>query len=244
MSQPLVSVIIPSFNRFEYLVNAIESVQKQNYSNIEIIVINDCSTQQEYYEHNFEENILKIDLKQNQKNVLGYISAGHVRNFGLSKAQGKYVAFLDDDDIWLPDKLSNQIKILETSKNKMSSTDGLIGRGSYNSDEKYLIYNKERFFKRIAKKHSNSIFSNNKSFTFPEEFNFDFIKIHNSIITSSVVVEAKLISFIGGFRPIPTKDDYAPDYDCWLNLLRLTNCEYVDKPLIYYDESHGHGREW
>ena len=66
MSQPLVSVIIPSHNRFEYLVNAIESVQNQNYSNIEIIVINDCSTQQEYYEHNFEKNIsypLILDLK-------------------------------------------------------------------------------------------------------------------------------------------------------------------------------------
>ena len=244
MSQPLVSVVIPSHNRFEYLVSAIESVQRQNYSNIEILVVNDGSTQQEYYGYKFEENVIKIDLEENQRNVLGYISAGHVRNFGISKAQGKYIAFLDDDDIWLPDKLSKQINKLETSENKMSSTDGLIGRGSYKSDEKYLIYNKERFFKRIAKKHSKSKFSNYKSFTFPEEFNFNFIKTHNSIITSSVVVESKLIKFIGGFRPIPNNDDYAPDYDCWLNLLRLTNCQYVEKPLFYYDESHGHGREW
>lgn len=244
MNQPLVSVLIPSHNRFEYLLNAIKSVQEQNYSNIEIIVINDCSTQKEYYSHKFENNVIKVDLKENQKDVLGYISAGHIRNFGLEIAKGKYVAFLDDDDIWLPNKLSSQITLLESSQNRMSSTDGLIGKGVYKSSNEYLQYNKERFFKRIAKKHNSSLFSNYKSFKFPEVFNFDFIKIHNSIITSSVVVERDLINFIGGFRPIPTKNDYAPDYDCWLNLLRLTNCEYLKTPYFYYDETHGYGREW
>ena len=129
MSQPLVSVIIPSHNRFEYLQNAINSVQKQNYSNIEIIVINDSSTQDEYYTHTFDSNVRKIDLKENQREVLGFISVGHVRNFGLEKANGKYVAFLDDDDIWLPNKINNQVSLLESSKNKLSSTDGFIGKG-------------------------------------------------------------------------------------------------------------------
>ena len=111
MSQPLVSVIIPSHNRFEYLQNAINSVQKQNYSNLEIIVINDCSTQDEYYTHTFDSNVIKIDLKENQKEVLGFISVGHIRNFGLEKATGKYVAFLDDDDIWLPNKINDQVSL-------------------------------------------------------------------------------------------------------------------------------------
>ena len=102
MTQPLVSVLIPSYNRFKYLQNAIQSVQQQNYPNIEIIIINDCSTQDEYYTHKFENNVVKLDLKENQKDILGYVSPGHVRNFGLELANGKYVAFLDDDDIWLP----------------------------------------------------------------------------------------------------------------------------------------------
>ena len=54
MVEPLVSVIIPSFNRFKYLINAIESVDSQNYTNVEIIVINDGSTESEYYEYNFK----------------------------------------------------------------------------------------------------------------------------------------------------------------------------------------------
>ena len=244
MTQPLVSVLIPSYNRFKYLQNAIQSVQQQNYPNIEIIIINDCSTQDEYYTHKFENNVVKLDLKENQKDILGYVSPGHVRNFGLELANGKYVAFLDDDDIWLPNKLRSQIAILESSKNKMSATEGLIGKGVYDPYKKYLMYNEERFYKRIAKKHKKSVFSRYQNFKFPDVFNFNFIKLHNSIITSSVIVELDLLNFIGGFRPIPTKNDYAPDYDCWLNVLSLTNCDYIKSPYFYYDETHGYGKEW
>ena len=49
-----VSVIIPTYNRFKYLLNAIKSVKQQTYSNIEIIVVNDCSTQEDYYTFDFK----------------------------------------------------------------------------------------------------------------------------------------------------------------------------------------------
>ena len=57
MDKPFVSVIIPSFNRYKYLINAIKSVESQEYKNYEIIVINDGSTEPEYYENNFNENV-------------------------------------------------------------------------------------------------------------------------------------------------------------------------------------------
>jgi glycosyltransferase involved in cell wall biosynthesis len=244
MSKPLVSIIIPTYNRFDFLLNALRSIEEQNYNNKEIIIINDCSDDERYYEYNFGDNVNKIDLDKNQKNVLGYVSAGHVRNFGIKEAKGKYIATLDDDDIWLPGKLNKQIEILESSKNKMSATDGLIGSGIYDKNLSYKIYNKEHFYKRIAKKYKKNTFSYYKNFKFPSEFDFSFLKTHNSIITSSVVVERKLLEFIGGFRPFATKNDYAPDYDCWLGLLRLTNCDYIDEPLFYYDSLHGSGRVW
>lgn len=244
MSKPLVSVIIPSFERFDYLQNAICSINNQNYENLEIIIVNDCSKDSRYYNHKFQENITKIDLEVNQKQEIGFISDGHIRNFGLKIAKGKYVATLDDDDYWLPNKLNHQIEILENSKNKMCSTEGLIGKGPYSSKNNYMLYNKERFKKKIAKKYKKNKFSSTRNFDFPSIFNFEFLKIHNSIIASSVVVEKELLDFIGGFRPIPSSHDYAPDYDCWLGLLRLTNCEYVDTPLVYYDELHGDGRAW
>ena len=56
----LVSVIIPSYNRFAYLLNTIRSVKMQTYSNIEIIVVNDCSIEKEYYEYKWNENGITI----------------------------------------------------------------------------------------------------------------------------------------------------------------------------------------
>ena len=62
-----VSIIIPTYNRFNFLLNTIKSVKEQTYKNIEIIVINDCSTQKEYYEYNFDNDIIIINLKENSK---------------------------------------------------------------------------------------------------------------------------------------------------------------------------------
>jgi len=244
MSNPLVSVIIPTYERFEYLQNAIKSINDQNYENLEIIVINDSSVDKRYYETSFQKNIVKIDLNVNQKQEIGFVSDGHIRNFGLKIANGKYIATLDDDDYWLPNKISRQVEVLENSPNKMCATEGLIGKGVYSENKSYQLYNMERFYKKIAKKHKKNFFSRTKKFYFPNVFNFEFLKIHNSIIASSVLVEKSLLDFIGGFRPIPSSNDYAPDYDCWLGLLRLTNCEYINEPLVYYDELHGDGRAW
>ena len=243
MSEPLVSVIIPSFNRFGYLKNAIKSVQNQTYKNIEIIVVNDCSTDEKYYQKKFNQSVKIINLEKNQKELLGYISVGHVRNFGLNVAKGKYVAFLDDDDVWLDNKIELQIKELENSEYGFSCTEGFIGKGQFDHSTKYLLYNQERFYKKISKKHKKNIFDIS-TFVYPDIFDFEFIKKHNSIVTSSVLVEKKFLDLIGGFRSIPTKNDYAPDYDCWLGILRITKCVYIKKPLFYYDELHGEGRYW
>jgi teichuronic acid biosynthesis glycosyltransferase TuaG len=107
----LVSVIIPTFNRFKYLLNTIKSVKKQTYSNIEIIVINDCSTEKDYYDYDWNGNNIKIiQLEKNSKKIFGYGCVGFVRNKGIEIASGKYIAFCDDDDIWFPNKIELQIK--------------------------------------------------------------------------------------------------------------------------------------
>ena len=74
----------------------------------------------------------------------------------------------------------------------------------------------------------------------PEIWNVEFVKIHNCMITSSVVVEKTICDRLGGFRGIPG----AEDYDCWLGLLHHTSSAYVDVPLFYYDSNHGDGQEY
>lgn len=249
ISNELVSVVIPSYNRFEYLKNAIDSVLSQTYSNFEIIVINDGSTQDAYYSEKLPNEVKVINLETNQKNVLGYVSNEYVRNFGIKAAQGKYLAFLDDDDIWMPNKLEIQLNAMEEKKFKFSSTEGYFGEGVFSKHKNYPLYNNEKFYSKISKKYSKTPFSINllekikgKKFVYPDIWTYDFIKIHNCIITSSVIVEKKLMDVLGGFRGLPTTLN--GDYDCWLGLLQITNMLYIKEPLFYYDGKHGIGQNW
>lgn len=245
----LVSVIIPTYNRYEFLRNAIESVLEQTYKNFEIIAVNDGSSQDEYYIKEFSEEVKIINLETNQKNILGYVSNEYVRNFGIKAAKGKYIAFLDDDDIWMPEKLEIQIKAMKESGIKFSSTEGFYGEGVFKKEMNYQLYNSEKYLSLISKKYSRTEFSNNflerikgKSFLYPDIWTYDFLKIHNCIITSSVIVEKDLMDVLGGFRGLPTSLN--ADYDCWLGLLKLSNLLYIKEPLFYYDGKHGIGQNW
>lgn len=238
MIEPKVSVVIPTFNRFEYLLNAIESVNLQDYENLEIIVVNDASTQKEYYEYDFKKNIKKIDLDINFKEKFGFPTDA-VRNEGVKIASGKYIAFLDDDDIWLENKINIQVDKMESNKIKFSSTEGFFGNGVFDKTKNYQLYNSKKFYKKIKYKYKNTKYY--KNFEYPEIWDLDFIKIHNCIITSSVMVEKDLFDSIGGFNALPNG---VGDYDCWLRLLKNTNLMYINEPLFYYDGSHGSGRNY
>jgi glycosyltransferase involved in cell wall biosynthesis len=230
-----VSVIIPTYNRFNCLLNAINSVKKQTYKNIEIILINDCSTDEKYYTYDFKDvNI--IHLEENSKKKFGYPCAGYVRTIGMKKATGKYIAFLDDDDIWFPNKLELQINAMKKTGCKMSCTDGLNGFGVYNPNKKYLKFNAERCLFYIINKYCNTNYMKNG---FPEIWTLDFLKINNCVICSSVVVEKEILEKINYMKFIHMNQ--YEDYDCWLRVLEYTNCVYVKDICFYYDMGHGNG---
>ena len=235
--KPLVSVIIPSFNRFDYLVNAIESVNNQTYKNFEIIIVNDGSTDERYYDKKFEKNVVTVHLKQNQKEIHGF-GPGNIRNFGTEKANGDLLAFLDDDDIWLENKLELQLQAMLKNKLGMSSTEAYFGEGIYQKNLKYKLYNAEQYFQDLKYLYRKTNFI--KKNTLPEVWNYDFTLIHNCFITSSVIVDKKIYDTLGGFRNLPLW----ADYDCWLGLQQLTDSVYLDTPLVYYDSLHAMGRNY
>jgi glycosyltransferase involved in cell wall biosynthesis len=125
MKQPLVSVIIPNYNYGRFLSDAIDSVLAQSYSNIEIIVVDDGSTDNshEVYEKYFD----KIGVI-NQKNL----GVGAARNAGASYSQGQFIAFLDADDIWLADKISSQVEEFATNEEIGLVNCGMIEFGGTN----------------------------------------------------------------------------------------------------------------
>jgi len=108
----LVSVIVPTYNRANMLPRAIESIQKQTYKNIEIIVIaNGCNDNTEEVINSLQEqynNIVFLNFKES-------LGGAEARNKGLDIAKGEFIAFLDDDDEWLENKLEKQLEILKNS---------------------------------------------------------------------------------------------------------------------------------
>ncbi len=103
---PLVSVIIPTYNNAQYVLSSIDSVLKQNYPNIEVIVVDDGSTDNtQNILFNFDERV-KYIYQQN----LGPAAA---RNKGILFAKGKYIAFNDADDLWAENRIFTQVAFME-----------------------------------------------------------------------------------------------------------------------------------
>jgi glycosyltransferase involved in cell wall biosynthesis len=118
---PLVSIIMPAYNASQYIAESIQSVLSQTYSEFELIIINDASTDNTFdIAHSFElesERVFLISLTKN-------LGVSESRNIGLKCASGRFVAFLDADDLWYPNKLHIQIDF-------MCKADVLVSCSSY-----------------------------------------------------------------------------------------------------------------
>lgn len=105
----LVSIIMPSYNTARYIDETINSVLKQTYTNWELIIVDDCSpdnTDEIVKPYLSDERIIYL---KNEKNSGAAVS----RNRALREAKGKWIAFLDSDDLWMPEKLEKQISFME-----------------------------------------------------------------------------------------------------------------------------------
>ena len=114
-----VSVIMPSYNTANYIAESVKSVIAQTYTDWELIIVDDCSTD------NTDEIVApfltdpRIRYIKNEKNSGAAVS----RNRALREAKGKWIAFLDSDDLWLPEKLQKQIAFMEENGYAFSYTD-------------------------------------------------------------------------------------------------------------------------
>ena len=113
----LVSIIMPSYNTAEYIAESIESVLNQTYENWELIIVDDCSTDNtDEIVQQFDDE--RIKYHKNKKNSGAAVS----RNRALKLARGKWIAFLDSDDLWLPEKLEMQINFMSSNNYHFSYT--------------------------------------------------------------------------------------------------------------------------
>jgi glycosyltransferase involved in cell wall biosynthesis len=132
-NQPLVSVLMNCYNGERYLNEAIDSVYAQTYQNFEILFIDNCSIDDSAkiareYDH-------RLKYYKTHKNI----SLGEARNWAMQFVAGKYLAFLDVDDLWLPQKLQLQVEQLENNLDY-----NLSYTGNYIIDEKSIVVGKKR----------------------------------------------------------------------------------------------------
>jgi hypothetical protein len=116
----------------------------------------------------------------------------------------------------------------------------LYGEGVYNPIKIYQKYNAEKYYnilQQIYKTSGSCALENG----FPNIWNFDFIRIHNCIICSSVLIERSILEIINNFNTISAPGE---DYDCWLRALQHTNAIYLQDICFYYDGMHGYGQNY
>jgi len=173
----LVSVIIPYYKKKKYFSKTINSVLAQTYGNIEIIIVYDDLDISEYkFLLSFKKKHKKILIYKNKKNI----GAGFSRNIGINLAKGSYIAFLDADDYWKKDKISNQLNFMKRQKSEISHT-------SYN-----IVNETGKIIStRIAK-------------------NQNFLKLIKScdIGLSTVMLKKKLLNNKIKFPNLKTKEDF------------------------------------
>lgn len=148
-TEGLVSVITPIYNAEKYLADTLNSVFAQDYKDIEIVLVDDCS----------KDNSAKIisEFQKSHPEIVYFLQeknmgAGAARNKALELARGQYVAFLDSDDIWMPDKIGRQISLMKEKNSPFSYTaiemmneNGRTTKGKRKlretCDYKYLLHN-------------------------------------------------------------------------------------------------------
>jgi len=209
---PKVSVIIPTHNRAEFLESSIASVLNQTYDDFEIIVVDDNSIDRT---HEVVKNIKDGRIKYIRHNENCGPSAA--RNTAISFSTGEYIAFLDDDDEWVPEKLQKQVELL----NKCA--ENICG-----------IYSNRLVVDRL----SNRIISASPR---AEKLSGNLLyqlSMGSPIHTSTVLLRKRCIEKIGLFDETMS---YMEDRDFWIRLSFNWDFEYIDKPLTTaYVHKQGH----
>ena len=199
-----ISVIIPTYNRKKTLARAIRSVLNQSFSPFEILIIDDGSNDgtEEWVKENFQ------NIKYIYQNNHGVSSA---RNIGIENAYGDWVAFLDSDDEWLPNKLYKQVKAIDSNPEvKFFHTNEIWIRNGVRVNQM-----------KKHKKYGGYIF----------EKCLDICRVS----PSSVLIKKEVLDNIGVFDESLR---VCEDYDLWLRITSKYPVVFLDEPLIYKYGGH------
>jgi len=204
MTNPKVSVIIPVYNGEKYITQAIESVLAQTYKNFEIIIVNDGSTDNSFEKIKPYLNLPNIKyIEQENKGVAA------ARNTAIKSSSGELIAFLDQDDLWVPEKLEIQVDYLRQYPDV-----GLVHSNiSYINECPELMETPKDWL------------TNAEGMCFKELF------IKNRIAVLTVVLKRQCLDQVGLLNESISRSD---DYELWLRISRMFPIGHVNKTLALY----------
>lgn len=201
----LVSVIMPNYNGAKGLSEAIKSVLAQSYKNLELIVADDCSVDNSLdVARSFSDE--RITVFCNEKNE----GAAFTRNAAIKKARGKWLAFLDGDDVWNENKLLLQLEFMQSKGAAFSFTD---------------------YYVQAAGENAPKLYSPEKS-----EYDYKTLLKHNAVGCSTVVLNREAL----GEVYMPEEAVLREDFACWLKILKTGKRAFkLSEPLTTYRLSGG-----
>jgi teichuronic acid biosynthesis glycosyltransferase TuaG len=202
-SGPLVSVIVPTYNRASIIGLTLESILAQSHRNLELIVVDDGSTDAT------GEVLAKINDSRLQYMVIPHAGRPSVpRNYGMRLSKGSYIAFCDDDDMWLPKKLEKQLSVLEGREDLLMACTNV----TFLPDRAVM--------KKVGKDETRS---------------FEYLLFNSDIVNSSVVMKRSVVDSIG-YLDEDVRLKASEDYDYWCRLLAFRDLSvlFMAEPLVYY----------
>ncbi|MDF0643633.1 MAG: glycosyltransferase family A protein [Nitrospira sp.] len=209
------SVVIPAYNCASYILETLDSVIRQDYPKLEVIVIDDGSTDHtKEVVGNVESDRVKYVYQPNSGGPSG------PRNTGIQHAQGKYVAFLDSDDIMLPGKIRCAVDLLDCQPNL-----GLVFADFVKFDEVHgqhagAFLDTYEYFKRAPKRSVGA-----SQYVLNAEAAYDALIVENFIGTSGVVVPKAVLADVGLFD---VRLRGPEDYDLWLRIAYAYDIGFID----------------
>lgn len=213
-NKPLVTVIIPAYNHAAYIIECIDSVRSQTYGNLQIIVINDGSTDR-------TDEIVRAYISDNHCDIeyIRKANEGICRtlNLGLEKAKGKYVALIASDDVWLPTRIGEQVHFLESHADVgLVFSDAYFIRGTERTEKRYSDYKPE-----IRRYFVDSV--QNRDL-------YKVLLIDNIVAALTVLIRKDCYDKVGNYD-VSLKCE---DLDMCLRVSKEYKIAYIDKPLAYY----------